>query len=291
MSTKITYRLLNMSEQIDFSSYVALHKLIFPGSGFSPAAIEWYYTQIHRTRTYGAFNNDQLIGIWSVEPRKLLKSFNKPLLEVGRAFATGIHSMYRRSGIFVLLSQFSIEAERAVGEYAYILGFPQVGRAVIGGHQKAGWYPVQTIDAYSINPLDCKIQFVPHKLVTSTISLKYPQDYPGIFVDSLEFTYRRWLTHPDRAYSVLTTYDDSGFIVLKPYGTKCHVLDVRGDVPTLLEIAKKTCKFHNWQALTMWCAFNDPCKAAVTAAGFYPCTEFTPNIELHDSLISVNMRN
>jgi hypothetical protein len=285
MSDKISFRLLNMSERNDFSAYVTLHKMIFPGCGFSPTAIQWYYNEIHRTRTYGAFENNKLIGIWSVEPRKLRLFSNQPPIAVGRAFATGIHPEYRRVGVFGRLSTFAIETERACREYEYVLGFPQSGRAVIGGHYKAGWYLVQPIDAYSINPLMCDIELIPHKLVTSMFSIKPLPNSLGTFADSIEFTHRRWITHPDRAYSVLTTQDDNGFIVLKPYGDKCHILELRGDVPKLLEIAKKTCNFHNWRALTIWCAFNDPFKYAVNAAGFCLNTEFTPSIEL----IAVNI--
>ena len=93
--------------------------------------------------------------------------------------------------------------------------------------------------------------------------------------------------NPDNFYEILK-YQDKGFIILKPYGNICHILDVFGEsaaVIYLLNASKKLCKSHNWEALTIWCADNEIFKNEIVSTGFVPSEKYMKSI----ALISVNI--
>src|SRR5207237_538630 len=116
---------------------------------------DWYHAGVAKAgggqvaRTHGVFDGEVLAGVWSVEPRQLTVD-GQTQIPVGHCFAVGIHPDYQRQGLFVELSKYAIEQERIRGEMDFILGFPQQGRPVVGGHLKAGWEIVQEIDAWRI---------------------------------------------------------------------------------------------------------------------------------------------
>jgi GNAT superfamily N-acetyltransferase len=264
------------SHGTELDKYKELHNIFFKGAAVSIDWINWYHNEIGSingaysgTRTYGAFDEDRLIGIWSVEP-KTLKVKDDEDIKVGRCFAVGIHPDYRRRGLFVQLSEYAIKQERERGEYEYILGYPQVGRTVIGGHLKAGWEVVQDIQIYSSEPSVGSVY--PRsmaKVIYDFNAIKFPDKLHGSYNENADYRNLRWLQHPDLQYTCLNHGD--AYIVLKPYSNFCHILDIKGsekNVYTLLEISKTLAKRHGWTELNVWCADNEIYKKQILDAGF-----------------------
>jgi len=258
--TNFNYRLLDPCGK-DQEDYKKIHLELFRNATIDSNWIEWYHDKVKAsdprlssTRTYGIYENSQLIGIWSVEP-KILRNGNNELIKVGRCFAVGISSDYRRMGLFVSLSEFAIESEKKRAEYEYIIGFPQTGRSVVGGHLKAGWEEITFVDIFSIDltkndgsyfrsdvkeVVDFSNQSSP---ISKTISFDEPSSYRNM----------RFLMHPKLQYMIYT-YDDA-HIILKPYSTFCHILEMQGskeNVKRLIEVSKSICKRHGLVELNVW---------------------------------------
>jgi hypothetical protein len=277
---KFEYRLIDTVD-IDHDKYKALHNSLFKGAATSSEWIFWYHKEIGSlkkwskgTRTWGVFDREELIGIWSVEP-KTLKLSDKTI-NVGRCFAVGIHEGYRRHGLFVSLSEYAIQQERKIGEYEYILGFPQVGRTVIGGHFKAGWEEVLSIDIYSR-----KNQ--PRVFGESRSGINFISNFNGITLEkncdglneNSDYNNLRFINHPDHQY-LTYSYKDST-IVLKPFGNFCHVLDLSGsivNVEYLLNAVKSLAIKHGWDEVNTWCADSEYYKKAFLSTGFSSGADF-----------------
>lgn len=278
---EISFRQLDMKNKIDVCMFKELHNILFKTTNVSLEWISWYMELTKSSRVYGAFSGNFLVGIWCVEPKTILE-YEKSNLEtkkVGRCYSVGVHPSFQRRGIFVNLSKFAIQKEKNIGEYSHILGFPQVGRTVIEGHLKAGWDEIQEIDIMS---------FVPN-VVDDLASLSAINRNPefsssssfGNFLCDKEYKQKRWLQHPDHSYICLGY--GAGYIVLKPYGNSCHVLDIEGtneDVTILLETAKTLSKRHGWKELNMWCATNSRIRSSVKSCGFSVGSERGKSIKL-----------
>jgi hypothetical protein len=257
--------------------YQELHNDLFRNANVNNEWIQWYHNRIgllekgfSGTRTYAAYNNDRLIGIWSVEP-KLFCTDNGNYIKTGRCFAVGIHSDYRRCGLFVSLSKFAIEQERNRAEFEYILGFPQFGRSVIGGHLKAGWDNVQEIGIYSVDLTDKDGLYYRSAIndVSNFSEVESPKGINGSFEESSEYRNIRWLQHPFLHYMCFK--HKNAYIVLKPYSNFCHILDIKGNMESvliLLEASKSIAKRHGWIELNLWCANNELYRNQILNAGF-----------------------
>lgn len=257
---------------VDRHAYRELHNLLFKGAAITDEWIDWYHKDVSSvevwsagTRTWGVFDDTKLIGIWSVEPKTL--NLNNKTIKVGRCFAVGIHPDYRRRNLFVLLSQFAINKERTLGEFEYILGFPQQGRSVIGGHLKSGWETVSEIDIYSrSNQLSYEYQ--------SKSVLNFVTDFKGLasdlgFIEEAAYLNLRWTHHPDHQY-LCYSYKDA-FIVLKPYSNFCHIVNISGhsdDVAVLLRGVTVLSKKHGWEEVNVWCSETGKYKDVLLSTGF-----------------------
>lgn len=277
------FRVLKKEEAEKFKK---LHNTLFKNTAISQEWWDWY-REIERfdrslfTRVYGAFDGDHLVGIWCVEPKNMLA--NGKMLQVGRCFSVGIHPEYQRRGLFVKLSTYAIEKEREIGQYEYILGFPEVGRPVIDAHIKSGWHSVQTIQAKSI-----KVSEVVPTVSLGSVSRIYDFNLipdsscmDGDFVTSEGYRNRKWIYHPDNSYICLSK--QSAFIVVKVYKDFCHILDIGGDredVSLLVEAIKTLSFRHRWREINAWCAFNDPRLDVLSSAGFKDGADCGKSVEL-----------
>lgn len=279
-SINFEYRLVDTVGR-DHDKYKALHNSLFKGAATSSEWIRWYHNEIGSlktwskgTRTWGVFDKEELIGIWSVEPKNL--KLSKTLLNVGRCFAVGIHEGYRRHGLFVSLSEYAIQQEKKIGEYEYILGFPQVGKTVVGGHFKAGWEEVLPIDIYSRKN-------EPRVFGESRSGINFINNYDGLIAEkscevlneNSDYNNLRFIEHPDHQY-LTYSYKDAT-IVLKPYGNFCHILDLSGSIENveyLLNAVKSLAIKHGWAEVNAWCADNEFYKQTFLATGFSLGAEF-----------------
>lgn len=261
----------------DRANYIQLHHELFKSAAVDDEWLEWYHKDIcesdkrlSNTRTYGVFDGERLIGIWSVEP-KMFRDSNGSLLKVGRCFAVGVSSDYRRMGLFVSLSEYAIKCEKQIGEFEYILGFPQTGRSVIGGHLKAGWKEVAFFDIesydlevptenYSLKKVDNICDFSDLTNTTSAINS---------FDEPLQYKNIRYLEHPKLRYMYFRHKD--AFVVLKHYSSFCHIVDLQGDeesVLYLLEICKSVSRKHGFDEVNIWSSAIFKYKNALSKAGF-----------------------
>jgi GNAT superfamily N-acetyltransferase len=277
---KFQFRLIDTIDT-DHKKYKALHNSLFKGSNASSEWIRWYHKEIgalktwsEGTRTWGVFDDEELVGIWSVEPKCL--TISGKTVHIGRCFAVGIHEGYRRHGLFVSLSEYAIEQEKKLGEYEYILGFPQVGRSVVGGHFKAGWEEVLPIDILSRKN-------VPRIYGETRSTINFITNYDSItletkcdgITENSEYNTLRFSKHPDHQY-LIYQYQDAT-IILKPYGNFCHILDLSGSVANvkfLLDAVKSLAIKHGWVEVNAWCAENDFYKEAYLASGFSSGADF-----------------
>lgn len=277
---KFQYRLVDTTGA-DHLKYKVLHNSLFKGANTSSEWIKWYHDQVgglkawsKGTRTWGAFDGEELVGIWSVEPKNL-KTENKSI-NVGRCFAVGIHEGYRRHGLFVALSEFAIQQEKELGEYEYILGFPQVGRSVVGGHFKAGWEEVLLIDIFSRKN-------EPRIYGDSRSALTFIDQFDDVdsslqcdgIIEISEYKTLRYNRHPDHQY-LTYKYQDAA-IVLKPYGNFCHILDISGSLEGasfLLNAVKSLAIKHGWTEVNVWCTEKEFYKSALVDTGFSSGADF-----------------
>lgn len=265
--SNITCRLLLDSRE-DRLKFKELHNTLFKNTDMSLEWMNWYFDIIggmhvgFNTRAWCMFDGDKLIGIWCVEPKNLITS-ESLIIKVGRCFSVGIHPDYRRQNLFVELSQFAIEQEHKFKQYEYIVGFPQHGRPVIDAHYKSGWSRVQDITMYSYIPdsqVDKKVlTYRANRIETFSCNNKRP----GSFDECKYYRDLRWLEHPDNHYICLEHLCLSGYVVLKPYGDSCHILDLNGGgsmttegIIEILNVAKTLAYRHKWHELTLWHADN-----------------------------------
>lgn len=263
------FRLINPLG-VDQNEYINIHRQLFKSSFIDANWLEWYHNMIvtsdqrlSQTRTYGLFDDDKLIGIWSVEP-KIMRIEGNKLIKVGRCFAVGISSDYRRLGLFVKLSEFAIKEERIIGEYEYILGFPQTGRSVIGGHLKSGWDEIYYNNIYSINLNNLNEKYFKKDIenVNDFMQLESFKNTINSFEETHLYKNIRYFLHPYHHY--LTLKYSNSYVILKPYSKFCHILDINGekeDLYILLESCKSICKRHGFEEINVWNSekyfFND----------------------------------
>jgi len=258
--TNFNYKIINPcgKEQED---YKKIHHELFRSADIDNNWIEWYHDQVRAsdprlsfTRTYGLYDGNRLIGIWSVEP-KIMRNSNNELIKVGRCFSVGISSDYRRMGLFVTLSEYAIESERKRAEYDYIIGFPQTGRSVVGGHLKAGWEEISLVDIYSVdlNNNDGKFSRSDAGQVIEFSDLLSPLNVTNGFDEPSAYRNMRFLKHPKLQY-IVYEYGNA-HIILKPYSNFCHILEMQGskeNVNRLIEVSKSVCRRHGLLELNVW---------------------------------------
>lgn len=254
---------------LEFNKYCNTHNLIFQNSNLSKSRIKWFHKTLDKnTRTYGAYDKNTLIGIWSVVPHEF--RYNSKIIKVGRAFSAGINSNYRRQGLFIELSRYAFQQEKERNEVEYLFGFPLSTNIVTKAHFKAGWYKVMDIPIYSLKLEDIKVVRPLEGVVSlNSLNIRTFAAHEGSFLNNnIE---KRFLNHPEYCYFMLSTNLYNNYIILKPYKNWCHILDIldtSNERQTMLEIAKNIVKAHCWSDLTVWCADNDLYLDEYIRAGF-----------------------
>lgn len=268
------FKQINLLNVDKFKQLHQLHNTLFSTTCANEEWMKWCFN--HNVRAYGAYDNDRLIGLWCVERKKLVKD-NK-IIDVGRCFSVGVDPDYRRLNIFTDLSKFAISSEKEIGEFEYILGFPQKGRPVVQAHLNAGWEFVQEIDVLTITPT--KYKNVPFHSVNQVDNFydvfSASRKVEGSFFNSPRDLNHRWIKHPNNRYIIASRYTprlecNDSFIVLKQYSNKMHVLDIHQrntDDLVLLKAAHDLALRHACEQITIWCAKNDVYRSMLTQFGF-----------------------
>lgn len=289
--------------KLDLEKFKGLHNLLFKNTDMSHEWMTWYFDDIggkhkpnHATRVWGMFDRDLLIGSWCVEPKDLV--LDDGLIKVGRCFSVGIHPDYRRQNLFVELSKYAIAQERELGKYEYILGFPQQGRPVIEAHYKSGWSKVQDITMWSYRPMKESVK-ASRSQVREITNFQSCVQRPASFSETADYRNCKWLYHPDNHYICLELRHprhnaiSHSYVVMKPYGDSCHILDINGNEPVhtaeLLEASKSLAYRHKWHELTMWHADNESNGLEPGLHGFVPETTRGSSITL--IAVNINAKN
>ena len=261
--------------------FKAFHNTLFKNTLVSSDWIEWWFKRTSPfTRVHTVWNNDNLVGTWCVEPKKLDDGTRE--ISVGRCFSVGIHPDYRRRNLFVQLSEHAIAEERKLAQFEYVLGFPQVGRPVVDAHLKSGWEHVQDVDIYSFDPrtLTTMTSLNDCERMTDFRNVQRPA-YVGTFINNDRYENYRWLENPDNHY--ITLRFRNGFIVLKTYANVCHVLDISGkhsEVQRLLDVTKTLAFRHKWEEVTIWNAANEFHHNDIVSCGFVSGAKFASSVQL-----------
>jgi len=253
--------------------YKELHNSLFKGANISKEWIKWYHKDIPKsvnieTITYAVFDREILVGMWSVEPK--LMNINGEIIKVGRCFSVGIHKNYRRLGLFVALSTFAINSEKNRSEFDYIIGFPQKGRSVIGGHLKAGWEIIHEIPIYSTENFEYEDYPLSNVEIISDFNhLSSIDNMMGSFIENPEYKNKRWLNHPDMHYICIK--HNNSYLIIKIYSNFCHIVDINGeekDITHLLKTAKDLALRHGLVEVNLWCSNNEFFKDEIIESGF-----------------------
>ncbi len=275
----------------DFFDTVRLHNTLFPNTDASYEWLDWYlkiatYSATNiKTRVYGAFHDDKLVGLWCVEPKKLRLSSDS-IVNVGRAFATGVHQDHRRGGLFTDLSKFAIESEKEKHDYSWIFGFPQVGRPVINAHIKSGWQHVQIIHTLGYVPKKENWRLSLNEVTKNTKHNDVePRSYDFSFVETAAYKQDRWIFHPDHNYIrlMLDVPGPRNEIVIKTYGSTWHILDLHGSSEHVINLIRATQTLayrHKASELTVWCAENELHRKQIEFCGFAMYANTTPSVEM-----------
>lgn len=294
--TDVTFSTLSVADTATAVwEFKKFHNTIFPNTAASREWLKWYIDlgrSIHGigTRVYVARrdSDNAIVGSWCVEP-KLFRN-NDKINFVGRCFAVGIHPDMRRQNLFVRLSKFAIESEKNRGEYAAILGFPQLGRPVIAAHLKSGWQELSKIDMLSARPEnhDFPLSMVRmhnfEEIDTNVEDVFEASKKSTMFIETPRYFRSRWLQHPDNSYIVLGTKETPhSTIVLKQYGSIMHVLSIRGrvhDATFLLGAASTLAYRHRCTEINAWGHANDLYRPALMKSGFTENSSESPSIQM-----------
>lgn len=242
-----SYREVLTNEE-DREAYIALHNDLFKSANIDRDWMDWYHVRlpsvrksINKTRTFGVLDGNRLIGIWSVE--EIILSDTNKSYRVGRCFAVGIHSDYRRQGLFVSLSTYALGELKKSKEFEFLVGFPQKGRSVTGGHLKAGWELFGEIQLMSK-----KIETYPHIGVNiGNVNNSLER------VTSDSYLKARFLEHPYCNYSYFS-YGD-GLVILKGYADFVQIVYSHGNPKELemLNLAMQRLAYrHGQKEILTW---------------------------------------
>lgn len=215
------YREISTSN-VDRDAYISLHNDLFRTANIDYDWMDWYHERLpvvrgskNKTRTFGVLDKDRLIGIWSVE--EIVMNDGIKSYRVGRCFAVGIHSDYRRMGLFVSLSTYALSELRKSKDFEFLIGFPQKGRSVTPGHLKAGWKMLGDVHLMSKKIERYPIRGVNLSSVNNLLNSIASNDYLNA----------RFLSHPYCNYSYLT--HGEGLLILKSYADFIQVVYSSGD--------------------------------------------------------------
>lgn len=251
----------------EFSTYCEVHRRINPGNRLSRNWFRWYHIMMNDdTRTYGIYDGERLFGVFNVEPCKFL--YQGKIIKVGRIFGVGIEEEYRKKGLFVKLCEYSIKQEKQRGELDYFIGYPRSDNPVACSYVKSGFYKTFDIPVYEIHRRQLPEEPKPIKNIVNMGSLGFPRFVPPIDGFVNDKGVKRFLEHPESLYFVLSTNPNKNYIIMKPYSSWCHILDVVGEPDQLLDVAKTFMYGNGLDYLTIWCSDKEIYKNNIVDAGF-----------------------
>lgn len=180
-----------------------------------------------RAKIYLAYEDENIIGHYMVVPRR--RKIRKDIIMDGEAVWAAVHPDYRKKGVFTELGFHTLSDIR--NEIPVCTGFPNI--YAINGHLKIGWHffdiPLLKLD---INDrFNKKENTLTHRgefgREFDEFWTRISKDYSNIVVrDASYLNYRYYHKPIDYEFRVIRDEKILGFVILKKYFDKSHIVDI-----------------------------------------------------------------
>jgi len=178
-------------------------------------------------KIYLAHDDNKFVGHYMVVPRR--RKIRDKIIMDGEAVYAMVHPEYRKQGIFTELGRFTLDAIK--NEIPICTGFPN--KYAIKGHIKTGWHffdvPLLKLPLTKKSNVKDKTAFHGEKFGKKFDDFwdKTSKNYVNIVVrDSAYLNYRYYYKPIDYEVRVVEDKEILGFVVLKKYFDKSHIVDI-----------------------------------------------------------------
>jgi len=178
-------------------------------------------------KIYLAYENENIIGHYLVVPRR--RKIGKDIIMDAEAVWAAVHPDYRKQGIFTELGFHTLNDIR--NEIPVCTGFPNI--YAITGHLKTGWhfFDIPLLKLSIKNKPNINENTVVHKgefgKEFDEFWKQISKDYSNIVVRDAAYLNYRYLHKPvDYEFRVIRDKEVLGFVVLKKYFDKSHIVDI-----------------------------------------------------------------
>jgi len=209
-----------------------------------------------RAKIYLAYVDENIIGNYIVVPRR--RKIREDIIIDGEAVWAAVHPDYRKQGIFTELGFYTLNDIR--NEIPVCTGFPNI--YAIEGHLKVGWhfFDIPLLKLNINNRFNKKNNTQIHKSEFGRefdeFWTRISKDYPNIVIRDASYLNYRYFQKPiDYEIRVVRDEEILGFVVLKKYFDKSHIVDILAiDDEVLSELLSASINFAvNNKSKTLSC--------------------------------------
>ncbi|MHA1491434.1 MAG: GNAT family N-acetyltransferase [Promethearchaeota archaeon] len=178
-------------------------------------------------KIYLVYEGNNIIGNYMIVPRR--RKILDDIVMDGEAVWAAVHPNYRKKGIFTELGIYSLADIR--NEIPVCTGFPNI--YAINGHLKAGWrfFDIPLLKLDINDKTNKKDSTLVHRgefgEEFDDFWMKISKDYSNIVVRDASYLNYRYFHKPiDYEIRVIRDEEVLGFVVLKKYFDKSHIVDI-----------------------------------------------------------------
>jgi len=212
----------------DEDSVIELIKLVY---GISDYREFWHWmvktNPSGHARIYLAYEDKNIIGHYMVAPRR--RKIKEDIIMDGEAVWAAVHPDYRKQGIFTELGFHTFSNIR--NDIPICTGFPNI--YAINGHLKSGWhfFDIPLLKLNIKSRLNKKDNTIIHKgefgKEFDKFWMRISGDYSNIVVRDASYLNYRYFRKPvDYEFRVIRDEEILGYVVLKKYFDKSHIVDI-----------------------------------------------------------------
>lgn len=221
---------------------------------------EWYYwnnISYKENNTYVVKSEDKIIASYSLYPLKV--KYDNQIKDGYLCHNVMTHPKHGGKGLFTQLGKYAISD---TSKDSILIGVPNEN--AIRGHLKVGWeeypnipfYTKTDFNSYSISNITQIDSFSFNKFEVE----QFYKPYNFCIIKDSEFLNWRYINRPNIEYMCYKLIDNSGFIVLKQYENKLHIIDygfINGDsFIKLLKFTENKAQELNSKIIEFWCYSN-----------------------------------
>ena len=218
---------------------------------------EWYFwnnTLYKENNTYVIKHKEEIVSSYSLYPLKA--KYNNQVKDAYLCHNVMTNPEHGGKGLFTQLGKYAISC---TSKESILIGVPNEN--AIRGHLKVGWeeYPkipfyfknkfsiyqtnnVIKMDIFSFNEYEIK---------------EFNKSYDFCVIKDSEFLNWRYVDRPNMEYMYYKLIDNSGFIVLKQYENKLHIIDYgfvnEDNFIELLKFTENKAQELNSEIIEFWC--------------------------------------